>query len=461
MLQFIWPLFGRFHPLLVHLPLGILFMAVALIFLSRPQSAKYLPSIQVSLLLGAVFALLSSLAGVSQYLNEGYTWNTVKLHLVLGWASVVTSFYLYFLSRKITGVSSSFKWKSAAMLITLTATGHFGGNITHGEDYFLEVLPTEIQALLGYEASTAPLTIPAVNWQDLNYYGEVIQPILNHNCASCHNSKNLKGELNLTSYEQLARGGEDGPILLAGDPGASPLLTRLLLPREDEEHMPPKEKRQPREAEIELIRLWIQQGAPLDQTLGEAGLAESDVSALFPEITNPFYPESSLPKLPADLLDSLRSLSLYVQPIAEGSSWIEVSAVNFPRFESKDFRLFQGAKNHIVHLDLSNTQVDQSIWDSLANLTNLTVLKLNKAQISGDNLGKLKSCEKLKLLYLNETLVNLAQFRALHSHPSLQKVYAYGLAGNSSDFLDLSFEIETGAFDLPPLASDTIDYLKD
>ncbi|MCU0401407.1 MAG: hypothetical protein MUE75_10435 [Algoriphagus sp.] len=59
MLSFVFPLLGRFHPILVHLPIGILVFGVLLIFLSKKEDKTYLPAIQLAFLLGSIGGLLA------------------------------------------------------------------------------------------------------------------------------------------------------------------------------------------------------------------------------------------------------------------------------------------------------------------------------------------------------------------------------------------------------------------
>src|SRR5438445_3759209 len=51
-----------------------------------------------------------------------------------------------------------------------------------------------------------------------------VYEIFAKNCASCHNPKDLKGELSLETHETLLKGGETGPAIVAGKPGESLLL---------------------------------------------------------------------------------------------------------------------------------------------------------------------------------------------------------------------------------------------
>lgn len=460
-MEFILPLLGRFHPLFVHLPIGILFLAALLVFLPSANKSVHLPAIRVSLLAGGIFALASCISGFLQYQNEGYTWETVRFHLILGWITALGALVLYLQFKKITSIEKSSKWKITGLLLVLTITGHLGGNITHGDSYFIEVLPPNIQAFLGEEIeSEKGLELPQNGWEEMAYFDEVVQPILNQNCKSCHNPRNLKGELDLSSFQALLKGGEDGTILVHGKALESELFSRLMLPKEDEHHMPPAEKRQPKKEEIELIRLWIESGGNQDLKLGDVEITADLLDPFFIREEKPFYPTSDIPALAADILDSLRSQYFFAEPIASNSNWIEVSTINFPQFTDVDFLLLSPAKSNIVSLDLSDTQISSQALDSLATFPNLTILKLNRTGIKGENLAVLKNCKNLKFLYLNGLEISIEQLAALQEHQSLEKVYFFNSTSEPIP-AGLSFKIERGNYSLPPIPTDTIDYLKD
>ena len=342
----------------------------------------------------------------------------------------------------------------------LSLTGHLGGNITHGDDYFAEVLPPELQAFLGGDVSTnEPLELPADNWEEVEFYSGAIQPILDQNCKSCHNPNKLKGELDLTTFKGIHKGGEDGSVLDSTNPKKSSLYTRLILPEDHEDHMPPKDKRQPRKEEIELIKAWIESGSPETAKLGEAAINVSLVESFFKKNETPFYPVVEVPKIPQDSISKMREEGFFAEIVKKDSPLLRVSCINFPGFSDSDWHMLQSAKDQIVYLDLTGTAISDAILEQIATLPNLSVLKLNQTAIDGSGLGKLVENKNLKLLYINATQVTIDKLSVLEGHPALEKVFAFESpvadAGSSSQF---SFYLETGSLSLPPLPTDTIVY---
>lgn len=90
-----------------------------------------------------------------------------------------------------------------------------------------------------------------------------VWPVLSAKCLSCHGNdeKKIKAGLDLRTREGALRGGENGPVLVPGDPESSPMYVAVT--RVDEEFsMPPKESDKLSAKQVELIRNWIAAGAP-------------------------------------------------------------------------------------------------------------------------------------------------------------------------------------------------------
>lgn len=83
-----------------------------------------------------------------------------------------------------------------------------------------------------------------------------VQSILKQRCGKCHNAKRSEGELDLTSPSGVHRGGESGPVTVAGRSRDSLLLSRVF-----SGEMPPEGETRLTKAEIDAIRLWIDSGA--------------------------------------------------------------------------------------------------------------------------------------------------------------------------------------------------------
>src|SRR5580700_10236253 len=97
-----------------------------------------------------------------------------------------------------------------------------------------------------------------------------VQPILENNCVRCHHQgkEKPKGGLRLDKYEDILKGGKSGTALVPGDPAKSLMYTTTVLPLDDDDHMPPKDKGEPlTKAESETLKKWILQGAKWPQGL--------------------------------------------------------------------------------------------------------------------------------------------------------------------------------------------------
>ena len=102
-------------------------------------------------------------------------------------------------------------------------------------------------------------------------FAKEIKPVLEQNCTKCHGEEQKKGGLRLHTKADALKGGDNGVVLVAGQPDKSPLYTATILPDEHDNVMPPRPKN-PRlsKAQTDLLKDWIAQGAtwPDGVTLG-------------------------------------------------------------------------------------------------------------------------------------------------------------------------------------------------
>lgn len=85
-----------------------------------------------------------------------------------------------------------------------------------------------------------------------------VAPLLTKYCAGCHNDDDRAGKLSLSSYESLLKGGAKGSVITAGGGDVSRMV--VLMTGKGEPAMPPKDEERPTEAEIAIIKAWIDQG---------------------------------------------------------------------------------------------------------------------------------------------------------------------------------------------------------
>ena len=91
-------------------------------------------------------------------------------------------------------------------------------------------------------------------------FKDTILPMLKERCFSCHGPEKSKGELRLDSLEAIQKGGEDGPIFVAGKPDESSLYKLTILPKDNEDIMPAKGDPLTEE-QTKAIFAWITEGA--------------------------------------------------------------------------------------------------------------------------------------------------------------------------------------------------------
>jgi hypothetical protein len=87
-----------------------------------------------------------------------------------------------------------------------------------------------------------------------------IRPILARNCCECHGPEKRKSGLRLDRKADALAGGDSGPVIAPGRSDESELISRVT-DDDPTTAMPPKGRRLSRR-QVELLRAWIDQGAP-------------------------------------------------------------------------------------------------------------------------------------------------------------------------------------------------------
>jgi mono/diheme cytochrome c family protein len=94
--------------------------------------------------------------------------------------------------------------------------------------------------------------------------------VMEVSCVECHTPEEAKGGLIMSTHAEMLAGGDSGAALVPGDPAKSSLLTRVILPADDADRMPPKKHGDPLSPDdIAALKGWIEAGAewPEGETL--------------------------------------------------------------------------------------------------------------------------------------------------------------------------------------------------
>jgi WD40 repeat protein len=134
---------------------------------------------------------------------------------------------------------------------------------------------------------------------------KAVDAIFSKSCLDCHSSKDPDGKLVLEDFDSLIRGGQDGPVIVPANSGAS-LLVRMVegtfVKDGKKLVMPPGKKRKKLDpGEIAAIKMWIDAGAR-GPTPGTTAIAELNVPKIAP-VGVPRNPINALVEIPqADLI---------------------------------------------------------------------------------------------------------------------------------------------------------------
>jgi uncharacterized membrane protein len=257
---------GRFHVLALHLPIGIILALFVLEYLSRKERYRYLDAASPYLWSAtAISAVVTVVLGFMHFAEGSFTGPSGDQHRFYGTVVAVVAAGVALL--RVSSFASSYKPlffpASLVLLVLVSITGHYGGNLTHGSTYLVEYAPQPLRSLAGLAPRR---TITSVSTAEP--FADVVGPMLVERCASCHNEDKQEADLVLTTYAGVMRGGESGRVVVAGNTQLSELLRRIELPHDDEEFMPAEGKTPLTDQQVAIIRWWIEAGAPEGGTIG-------------------------------------------------------------------------------------------------------------------------------------------------------------------------------------------------
>jgi len=121
----------------------------------------------------------------------------------------------------------------------------------------------KLSIVIGGWLGVACLSAAEFPAEQLEFFEKKIRPLLTENCLECHSSATkAKGELLLDHRDGVMKGGDVGPVVVAGQPEKS-LLIKAVEYTDSELQMPPK--RRLNTEQIADLKKWVQLGLPWPQ----------------------------------------------------------------------------------------------------------------------------------------------------------------------------------------------------
>ena len=417
---------GRMHPVMLHLPIGLLVMSFLFWAIRKKIEPNSFQTIFLfSLQLTALAASLTALMGFFLSQEGGYESSTLLVHKTAG---VLLSFlccgllifYQYFPARKIL-----LNVSMIAAVITMLVAGDFGAILTHGEGFVW-------QPIQGAEKDAADKITDSSS-----LFTAAIRPILKAKCFSCHNERKAKGELVMTSPEKLLEGGKNGPIWVARDPLNSHIIENINLPIEEKKHMPPKGKAQLTPDEIKLIYAWIEAGADIEKTLKDYPDTDSlrILAAGFINIPQQVEEKEEYTFSPASAaaIQKLNNPFLSVFSLSVNSPALQADFFVRQSFDRKNLNELLSVKEQLVALNLSNMPVTDADMKIISKFNNLQKLILNNSEITSKGLQELQNLKKLRSLSIAGTRVDKAAEEYFRGFASLNEVFTWNSGISQTD----------------------------
>jgi len=423
--------FGKFHPVVLHLPIGALLFTFVIALIAFKQPNSYSNTIRIGLIFSFFSALLSSILGVLLYKSGGYEEASVQKHLILGWSTTLSIALLWILFERIAYKTLFIPLFGVSVLI-VGLTGHYGGQITHGEEYLSIPVAEEKEA--------------SINLDSIQLYSQAVAKIFDKKCVSCHNFSKRKGELALHQPQAILEGGERGMPYLVGNSMESRIIEYAALPLEDDLHMPPKGRPQLTSTELKILAYWIDQGGHFEGTASFESLPQQ-VQTSFAQFLPKELPDVS--PLKASVLLDLQQAGFRITSYTADTPFIQAKFKG-ETLDRSAIKVLLKAAEQLVELELSNFELPDRFWEEVESFQNLLKLKLNETNTEDHHVEKLINLP-LRSLNIGGTNVSSAGIEKLFRHPSLEYLYAWNAQIKSDEEEKLqektSIKLVFGVFD--------------
>ena len=193
---------GRFHPIILHLPIGGLaaLFVMEIINSYRPQ-LNLDSACSILLWFSVITVIPSAILGFVLASSGNYDDELLNLHKWLGWLTALVCVWLLYFNSKSKKTYRVFLFTN---VIFLLFAGHFGGQLTHGKDYLTKYMPISMKKVLNIDDERNYLVVDR-KIDSLStgatYYTNQIKPIIENYCYKCHGQEKQKGDMRFDNID--------------------------------------------------------------------------------------------------------------------------------------------------------------------------------------------------------------------------------------------------------------------
>ncbi len=426
---------GRFHPLLVHLPIGFLILAILIeIYCSIFKIGINQSIINFTWFVAFFSSVLTTILGLLVAETGHYIDENLFMHKVFGLSLTAISFISWFLRLSIFSnlFSTSLKTLSnTAIIVLLTLTGHYGGNLTHGETYLVDYAPENIKELVVKKNKYVELEIDSVK-----VYDDLIQPIFNQKCVSCHNKEISRGNLNMDSYTNLLKGGSSGTPVNKSDPRKSMLIKRITMPTTELKYMPPDGEPVSFD-EIKTLIWWINNLDKSDENLVSLEV-EDDVKESLEMLYNLNFSEKqwfekiSIDNLDESLVQNIDSSIFQIKYISDNKKFLSVKYLQ-KNVSNSDVEKLKKISKYIAYFTAKSSNLSNELIKGISSFENLVKLEIQDNKIDDESIKILQALDNLEILNVHNTKITSKSIEVLKKFKNLKRAYVWGTSISRSE----------------------------
>ncbi|MGB5317926.1 c-type cytochrome domain-containing protein [Eudoraea sp.] len=424
-----WEIFlGRFHPLMVHLPIGIFILGYFFEVLFQLGFTKLIPSrkiIIVTYIIGLLSGILAAISGWLLSFSNDYGIASLDDHKYLGIATLILMSLVISYQIKAPETKSKLKLLGSTLaILMISVTGHFGGNLTHGSNYLVEYAPGATKN----NDELVSENLRGKNQDSLIIYDDFIKPIFQEKCIACHNSTDGMGGLRMETYGDLFEESDHGTAIVARNSAKSNLFNRVSLPADHEKAMPPRGMGFGY-TDIQLLKYWINNGADSLATFQSETMDEELINLINRDYGLDFSPKPHYEKVKTDSLDKgllslLRGAGFRVNYLSEANYLLDVEFKGSTIGEN-EIKLLNKVANQITFLKIVSCKLTDDLVKTMPIMEHLTKIDLSQNPINKEVAPYLAKHTHLETANLNETNITLETTQTLLSQATLTKIYLW------------------------------------